>query len=174
MLKINRLLPPLTALAIAIGIGNISIPLYANPVLRVDRQNPIVPNPVVNNSSNPSTLSPKKIVAADKIETVSGSAEISFAEYLATNEIKFYGAYWCSHCKEQKALFGAVAASKLPYVECDKDGENSQRQLCKDINIQMFPTWVINGKYYPGTKNLKELAELSGYEGSTNFKYKKK
>ena len=174
MLKIDRLLQHITATAIAIGIGNISLPLLANPVLLVDRQNPIAPKPVVNNSSNTSTSSPKKIVAADKVETLSGSAEIEFAEYLAANDIKFYGAFWCSHCKEQKALFGAVAASKLLYVECDKNGENSQRQLCKDINIQMFPTWVIQGKYFPGTKNLKELAELSGYPGSTKFKYKKK
>ncbi len=165
MLKLRHLLQPITAIAIAIWIGNIGSPLRANPS---------APNLAIDNTKNTPTASPQKIVAADKVATVSGKAEIELAEYLAANDIKFYGAFWCSHCKEQKALFGAVAASKLLYVECDKDGENSQRQLCKDINIQMFPTWIINGRYYAGTKNLKEIAELSGYQGATNFKYKKK
>jgi protein-disulfide isomerase len=174
MLKIKPLHQPLTALALVAAIGYISLPLRANPTSQVDRQKPIVPNSAVTTPQKTPTTSQNKTVTADKVETVSGNAEIKFAEYLAANDIKFYGAFWCSHCKEQKSLFGAVAASKLLYIECDKNGDNSQRQLCKDINIQMFPTWIINGKYYPGSKNLKELAELSGYQGSTNFKYKKK
>lgn len=174
MLKIKPLLQPITALAIVLGSGNISLPLLANPTVQSDLQTPTAPSPSVDNTKKIPKSTPNKIVTVDKIETVSGQAEIKFAEYLAANDIKFYGAFWCSHCKEQKSLFGAVAASKLLYVECDKDGIDSQRQLCKDINIQMFPTWVINGKYFPGSKNLKELAELSGYEGSTKFKYKKK
>jgi thiol-disulfide isomerase/thioredoxin len=174
MLKIKPLRQPLTALAIVVGIGNIGLPLHANPTLQIDRQQPIAPKPAVDNNPKTPTSTPKKLIATDKVETVSGKAEIEFAEYLAANDVKFYGAYWCSHCQEQKSLFGAVAASKLLYVECDKNGVNSQRQLCKDINIQMFPTWIINGRYFPGSKNLKELAELSGYQGATNFKYKKK
>jgi thiol-disulfide isomerase/thioredoxin len=174
MLKIKPLLQPLTVLAIGIAIGNISLPLRANPTSQIERQKPILPTSAIDKPQTTPTVSPKKIVTADKIETVSGNAEIKFAEYLAANGIKFYGAFWCSHCKEQKSLFGAVAARKLLYIECDKNGENSQRQLCKDINIQMFPTWIIKGKYYPGSKNLKELAELAEYQGSTNFKYKKK
>jgi hypothetical protein len=174
MLKIKPLVQPLTALAIVAAIGNIGLPLCANPTAQIDRQKPFVPNSVINNPQKTPTTSQNKTVAADKVETVSGNAEIKFAEYLAANDVKFYGAFWCPHSKEQKSLFGAVAASKSIYIECDKDGENSQRQLCKDINIQMFPTWIVNGKYYPGSKNLKELAELTGYKGSTNFKYKKK
>jgi hypothetical protein len=174
MLKIKPLHQPLTALALVAAIGNISLPLRANPTLQTDRQKSIVPNSAVNNPPKTPAASPNNIVTANKVETVSGTAEIKFAEYLAANDIKFYGAFWCSHCQEQKSLFGAMAASKLLYIECDKNGENSQRQLCKDINIQMFPTWIVNGKYYPGSKNLKELAEITGYKGSTNFKYKKK
>jgi hypothetical protein len=45
--------------------------------------------------------------------------------------------------------------------------------LCKTKDIKMFPTWVINGKLYPGTKDLKEIAALIGYEGPTNFTYQK-
>ena len=33
-----------------------------------------------------------------------------------------YGAFWCSHCFEQKQAFGAEAAHELPYVECYPQG----------------------------------------------------
>jgi glutaredoxin len=105
--------------------------------------------------------------------TVSGVSEIALVEHLVKSGAKFYGAYWCSHCTKQKSMFGAVAAAKLPYVECAKDGENSQRQLCKDLNIRMFPTWSIDGKMVEGTRELKEIAERSGYQGPMNFKYRK-
>ena len=112
------------------------------------------------------------VLDADR-ETVSGASEIALVEHLIKSGAKFYGAYWCSHCNKQKSMFGAVAAAKLPYIECAKDGENSQRQLCKDLQIRMFPTWSINGKMIEGTRELKDIATLSGYEGPMNFKYKK-
>ncbi len=113
-------------------------------------------------------------VALDtKIETVSGEAEVALAEHLTKIGAKFYGAYWCTHCAKQKSLFGAAAAAKLPYVECAKDGENSQRELCKQKKIQMFPTWVVNGQILPGTRELKDIAKATGYTGSMNFKYHK-
>jgi protein-disulfide isomerase len=167
MLKIKRLVQLITAISIALGIANISLPLRANPTAQTEQKVPIVPNSTPKTPTN----IPKNVIT---VTTVSGTAEIKFAEYLAANDVKFYGSFRCSHCQDQKSVFGAVAASKLLYVECDKDGENSQRQLCKDINIQMFPTWVVNGKYFPGSKNLKELAEITGYKGSTKFKHKKK
>jgi hypothetical protein len=105
--------------------------------------------------------------------TVSGASEIALVEHLVKSGAKFYGAYWCSHCSKQKSMFGAVAAAKLPYVECAKDGENSQRQLCKDLQIKMFPTWIINGQLVPGTRELKDIAALTGYQGPMDFKYRK-
>lgn len=109
-----------------------------------------------------------------EVTTVSGKAEIALAKYLTTKGIKFYGAYWCEHCQQQKALFGAKAAEQLTYIECDAKGENSQRQLCKDMKIKYFPTWIIDGKYFNGTKDLKEIAKLAGYKGSLKFKHLKK
>ncbi|MCY7367390.1 MAG: hypothetical protein LH474_04485 [Chamaesiphon sp.] len=146
--------------------------------LTVAQAKPSIPNNVHQNTVvsqlAPSTDSKprrygRKIALGAKVETVSGAAEIAFAEHLAAQNIKFYGAYWCSHCQRQKSYFGAAAAAKLPYVECAKDGENSQRELCRTKNIQMFPTWVINGKNVPGAKTLKDLAVLTGYKGSMNF-----
>lgn len=42
---------------------------------------------------------------------------------------KFYGAFWCSHCYDQKVQFGAQAAELLPYVECFPDGYRCVRAL---------------------------------------------
>ncbi len=171
MLKINLLVQSITVTAVVIvGMHGTMLPTPANPTPALGRQPQTAPKAKSNNAPKTQIAGTGRIA----VETVSGTAEIELAEYLAANDIKFYGAYWCSHCKEQKSLFGAVAASKLAYVECAADGENSQRQLCKDKNIQMFPTWVIKGQLLPGTRDLKQLAELTGYQGATNFKYKKK
>ena len=43
------------------------------------------------------------------------------AERLADSDALFYGASWCPHCQEQKALFGA-SQDRLPYVECSPGG----------------------------------------------------
>ncbi len=40
------------------------------------------------------------------------------AKHLSASGAKFYGAYWCPHCADQKAMFGQAAAL-LPYIECD-------------------------------------------------------
>ena len=41
----------------------------------------------------------------------------TFAQCLGEKRALFYGAFWCPHCQEQKAMFGA-AQRRLPYVEC--------------------------------------------------------
>jgi glutaredoxin len=109
-----------------------------------------------------------------EVTTVSGKAEVALAKYLTAKGVKFYGAYSCEHCQQQKALFGAKASEQLTYIECDAKGENSQRQLCKDMKIKYFPTWSIDGKYFTGTKDLKEIATLTGYKGSMKFRHLKK
>jgi glutaredoxin len=76
-----------------------------------------------------------------------------------------YGAFWCPHCQDQKAMFGD-AAKLLPYVECDPRGEHSQTKLCKEKQIKGFPTWEIDGEFYASVQSLNNLADLSGYEGA--------
>jgi thiol-disulfide isomerase/thioredoxin len=190
MLNIPRYLQ--TSIAIAMTIGAISTtigsaqadPLNPTPVgatadpatesAQQENQQPIpAPQTTTNSTIKLPVKSREKVSLGAKIETASGPAEIALAEYLAKSNVKFYGAYWCAHCQQQKSLFGAVAASKLPYIECAEGGENSQRQLCKEKNIQMFPTWAIKGKFIPGTLDLKKIAELTGYKGLKNFKYQK-
>jgi hypothetical protein len=174
---------PLTPTSIGVGVGEVSPQGEVSPPggasLQENRQTApsAQPDPAPQPTTNGTVKLPvnrrQNVSLGAKIETSSGPAEIALAEYLAENNVKFYGAYWCAHCQQQKSLFGAVAASKLPYIECAEGGENSQRQLCKEKNIQMFPTWAIKGKLLPGTLDLKKIAELTGYKGPMNFKYQK-
>jgi thiol-disulfide isomerase/thioredoxin len=90
--------------------------------------------------------------------------EAQLAEHLSQSGVKMYGAYWCPHCESQKELFG-TAAQALPYIECDPAGENAQPELCEAANIPGYPTWEIDGEFYPGVRSLPELAYLSDYEG---------
>ncbi len=119
--------------------------------------------------SEPST--PPQPPIGWEITTTSGEAEIALAKHLTAIGAKKYGAFWCPHCYEQKQLFGKKAFSEINYIECAAEGKNAQPQVCIDAEIKSYPTWEINGKFYRGTQSLEKLAELSGYQGSMNFKY---
>lgn len=106
----------------------------------------------------------------DMKQNNSGSAEMALAQHLNKIGAKMYGAYCCPYCTKQKQLFGEKAFSKINYLECDARGQNPQVNLCRRANITGFPTWEINGKLYPGMRSLNDLAGLSGYRGSRNFK----
>ncbi len=84
------------------------------------------------------------------------------AKCLAEKGAKFYGASWCGHCQNQKAMFGN-AAQYLPYVECIDSKTNQLIQECQAANVQAFPTWVFpGGKTELGEISLQQLAEYSG------------
>lgn len=91
------------------------------------------------------------------------SYETALAKHLNQTNSIMYGAYWCPHCSDQKAMF-KEAASQLAYVECAADGPNSQPQRCQDRGIKAYPTWEIGGQFYPGVKSLEELSQLSNYQ----------
>jgi glutaredoxin len=120
------------------------------------------------------TTTPKQVALTAEIDTKSAKAEIAFSEYLAKTGAKFYGASWCPHCVNQKRLFGEAAQSTLPYVECDRKSPNSQADLCSEKKVRLFPSWEINGTMYEGSRELADLAKMTGYKGSTNFKYRLK
>jgi uncharacterized membrane protein len=107
-----------------------------------------------------------------KVTSVSGEAEIELAKHLTATGAKKYGAYWCPHCFEQKQLFGEEAFNEIDYIECAPEGKNPQPDVCRAAKIQSFPTWEIDGKFYPGIKTPEELAEMSNYQGNKDFKYK--
>ena len=103
------------------------------------------------------------------ITTISSKQKINFAKFLTENEIVMYSAYWCPHCHDQKQLFGKKAVEELTIVECSKDGENSQYELCKQKEIEGFPSWEINNQIFSGTRDLIELSKITQYKGDTNF-----
>jgi hypothetical protein len=98
----------------------------------------------------------------ERLSSVSNiSDQLALAEYLRSKGAKFYGAWWCPHCQEQKDLFGPEATLRLPYIECDKDDVGRQR--CQSAGLRAFPSWEINGQRYEGVLSLEELKQLSGY-----------
>lgn len=107
--------------------------------------------------------------AIPAVTTTSGAAETELARWLDQSGAVMYGAWWCSHCHNQKQLFGRQAAAEVPYVECDSDGQNPQVEVCRAAGVTGFPTWEVNGEMYAGTQSLETLATLSGYEGSREF-----
>ncbi|XP_010905231.1 thiol-disulfide oxidoreductase LTO1 [Elaeis guineensis] len=112
--------------------------------------------------SNDITLEPYEI----KITSKSTPFAISLAKYLRSIGAKMYGAFWCSHCNEQKQMFGREAAKILDYVECFPDGAGKGRKMAKEcsaVGIEGFPTWVIKDKVLSGEQELPALAEASGF-----------
>ena len=103
------------------------------------------------------------------ITTSSSPQKIKFAKFLSDNNIKMFSAYWCPHCHDQKQLFGKKAVKELTIVECAKDGKDNQYELCREKEIQGFPSWEIKGEIFSGVKDLNDLAIMTGYDGDTNF-----
>ena len=80
-----------------------------------------------------------------------------FAQCIKSSGAVFYGAFWCSHCQEQKAEFGS-SKQYIPYVECSNP-DNSQTQICIDKAIKGYPTWIFqDGSILNGKVSLEALA----------------
>lgn len=97
---------------------------------------------------------------APVITTVSDQDALRIATKLKSKNSKMYGAFWCTHCYDQKQRFGKKAFSMLTYIECDKNGVDSQFQLCRDKRIPGYPTWEIDGELFPGEIEITELERL--------------
>lgn len=86
----------------------------------------------------------------------------TFAKCIAQTGTKFYGAFWCPHCHNQKNLFG-TSEQYLPYVECSLPDQSGQTQICIDKNIQTYPTWVFpDGSQLTGETPLATLSQKTG------------
>jgi len=97
------------------------------------------------------------------IPNTSGSTKLNgFAQCLKDKGAVFYGAFWCSHCQAQKALFDA-SAELLPYVECSTPDAKGQTQICIDKGISQYPTWYFpDGSRGEGEQSLQTLADKTG------------
>lgn len=95
--------------------------------------------------------------------TIPSTKYDTFAECLASKKLTMYGAVWCSHCKAQKALFGA-SFKYVPYVECTENPN-----LCLEKKVEGYPTWIDEkGTKYVGEQSLEKLAEISSCELPVN------
>lgn len=83
----------------------------------------------------------------------------AFAQCLRDKGVTMYGAYWCSHCQNEKKNFGD-SFQYVPYVECTKEIKK-----CQDAGIKGYPTWIFpGGKKLEGEQGLENLATESGCE----------
>jgi len=80
----------------------------------------------------------------------------TFAQCLTEKDVTMYGTDWCSHCKNQKKMFGK-SFKYVNYVDCDWNKDE-----CLKAGVSGYPTWKINGTNYPGEQPLYRLASLSG------------
>lgn len=87
-----------------------------------------------------------------KLTKDSSKEALEVAAELKRVDAKMYGAFWCSHCFNQKQELGRQAYEEgyYQYIECDKEGFMSESAICRAKKIPGYPTWEINGKFYPG------------------------
>lgn len=83
----------------------------------------------------------------------------AFASCIKDSGAIFYGAFWCPHCQNQKALFGS-SAKLLPYLECSTPDGRGQLPVCTDAGVTGYPTWVFaDGSREGGEVSLERLSE---------------
>lgn len=88
---------------------------------------------------------------------------VALAQHLESTGAKFYGAFWCPVCQQQKDRFGA-AQKYLPYVECSPNGRGGAVAFaCVSENVTNYPTWIIRGQRYSEVLDTDTLAQRSGF-----------
>jgi len=102
------------------------------------------------------------ITIEEKSETSVPQNVEEIAQCLTDSGAKFYGAFWCSHCSNQKEMFGE-AVQYVDYIECDPRGEDPNPDACVSADITAYPTWVFgSGETLVGSQQLEVLAEKAG------------
>ncbi|QDZ21916.1 thiol-disulfide oxidoreductase [Chloropicon primus] len=94
------------------------------------------------------------------VTTESTREALSLVQKMKLVDAKMYGAFWCSHCFDQKQVFGKEAMKDFPYVECFPSGFKKgikQEAACEAADVKGFPTWVINGERIEGDQTLEDL-----------------
>ena len=85
----------------------------------------------------------------------------AFAKCLAARQIKMYGLFWCTHCEEQKEMFGS-AFQYVPYIECGTKGSRAEQPSCVEAGVKNFPTWQFVTDRHEGVLRLETLSEKTG------------
>ena len=85
-----------------------------------------------------------------------------FAQCLTDNGVVMHGTEWCKFCQKQKEMFGN-SFKLIDYVDCDKN-----QAVCVAAGVQSYPTWKIDGEFYPGVQQFTTLKRLTGCEIEPN------
>lgn len=85
-----------------------------------------------------------------------------FAVCLTDSGAKMYGAYWCSHCQDQKKAFGN-SWKKVNYIECSLPGGRAVAPECSAAGVSGYPTWEFgDSTRVSGFVPLRELSLRTG------------
>ncbi|NES80147.1 MAG: hypothetical protein F6K10_00840 [Moorea sp. SIO2B7] len=129
---------------------------------------------LVSNDLQVNNIDAAKAVNFAKLLIEAPGSKDALTQHLKQSEVKFYGfevygfeggGCLCDNSIDtqlQKQYLGEEMFSKLTFINCKQDSQ------CRKKNI-FSNTWEVNGKLYPGVKNLIQLARLSEYQGSHNF-----
>ena len=90
--------------------------------------------------------------------TTDNGQNTKLAECLTSKGVMMYGTNRCSHCQNQKELFGYDAFTKINFVDCDKE-----KNTCALAGVQGYPTWAFaDGSKLEGTQTFESLASQAG------------
>lgn len=101
--------------------------------------------------------------SAPSVTQPSPPGAVDLAVRLKKAGAKMYGAFWCSHCFDQKQDFGKDAVGEFPYIECYPEGMTSSTKMidaCAAQNLEAFPTWIIGDKRLQGEQTFEKLSSL--------------
>lgn len=141
----------LASFALFLSVDEVAMQAYSNDIMAANG----LTSGVVANAEQP-----KKDIPPPPITATSSERSLKIGEDLKQLDAKMFGAYWCSHCYEQKQRLGKEAYRNVQYFECSKEGLNSKADMCKEKKIPGYPTWEINGNLYPGDMYLDELEDI--------------
>ena len=91
----------------------------------------------------------------------------SFVICLKASGAKFYGDYADANTLKQMSLFGDslyVLEKSGVYIECNRYGANPKIADCKEANLKVYPTWIIDNKKYDGIQGFNKLEEVTSCE----------
>ncbi len=103
------------------------------------------------------------IVAPSTVASSGEEARMdAFAKCLTANKATMFGSFWCSHCDDQKRLFGK-SFRFVNYVECAVPGSRQASAACQFAQIRYTPTWrFADGERRERMQTLPELSTKTG------------
>lgn len=86
----------------------------------------------------------------------------AFAQCVAAKQATMYGSFSCTHCDDQKKLFGA-SFKYVRYVECSVPGSRQMAFACEAQQIRFTPTWIFaDAERLIGVQSLQQLSIKTG------------